>query len=276
MAVEKQVREKIKSFSCFAGTMLTLIPIISCFLSEVIDEGHELLEHRQCFELLEAIVGICFMGSDDAVQHSVLLQKLIGRYITLFAKLYPTAAVPKLHQLLHLTDNIAYLQKLLSCFVTERKHRSTKRAALFVFRHIDNTVIKDLVNRMCDSVVHNKNCLFTPEFLVSPKQIQFGEYVLQRAKQALLKCGQIREKDLVYLTTGIVAKVKCFWQHIDQTHICVQAQAYSNVGYRRWDETDEIIIVDSDNIIDSVIWSKSGNFVYVIPPFRVQLASWYR
>ena len=95
-------------------------------------------------------------------------------------------------------------------------------------------------------------------------------------KQALLKCGQIREKDLVYLTIGIVAKVKCFWQHIDQTHICVQAQAYSNVGYRRWDETDEIIIVDSDNIIDSVIWSKSGNFVYVIPPFRVQLASWYR
>ena len=68
--------------------MLTLIPIISCFLSEVIDEGHALLEHRQCFELLEAIVGICFMGSDDAVQHSVLLQKLIGRYIELFAKLY--------------------------------------------------------------------------------------------------------------------------------------------------------------------------------------------
>ena len=257
--------------------MLTLIPIISCFLSEVIGESHELLEHRQCFELLEAIVGICFMGSDDAVEHSALLQRLIGRYIELFVKLYPKSAMPKLHQLMHLTDNIAYLRKLLSCFVTERKHRTTKRAALFVFRHIDNTVIKDMVNRMCDSVVHNKNCLFTPEFLVSPKQVQLGEHnVLQRAKQALLKCGQIRENDLVYLTTGIVAKVKCFWQHIDQTYLCAQVQAYCNVGYRRWDETDEIIIVDSDNIIDSVIWSKSGSFVYVIPPFRVQLASWYR
>ena len=75
-----------------------------------------------------------------------------------------------------------------------------------------------MVNRMCDSVVDNKNGLFTPEFLVSPKQVQFGEHdVLQRAKQAVLKCGQIRENDLVYLTTGIVAKVKCFWQHIDQT-----------------------------------------------------------
>ena len=97
------------------------------------------------------VVGICFMGSDDAVEHSVLLQELIGRYIGLFVKLYPKSAVPKLHQLMHLIDNIAYLRKLLSCFVTERKHRATKRAALFVFRHIDNTVIKDCDENNCEN-----------------------------------------------------------------------------------------------------------------------------
>ena len=113
--------------------MLTLIPIISCFLSEVIGESYELLEHRQCFELLEAVVGICFMGSDDAVEHSVLLQELIGRYIELFVKLYPKSAVPKLHQLMHLIDNIAYIAKITIVFCHKEKTPSDQTSSSFRF-----------------------------------------------------------------------------------------------------------------------------------------------
>ena len=40
----------------------------------------------------------------------------------------------------HAISDAIRVGKVLSCFVTERKHRATKRAALFVFRSIDNTV----------------------------------------------------------------------------------------------------------------------------------------
>eukprot|EP00959_Pyramimonas_sp_CCMP1952_P397427 8327534-Pyramimonas_sp.AAC.1 len=65
----------------------------------------------------------------------------------MFTRLYPAATKPKFHQALHLPENMRCVGKLLSCFVTERKHRIAKRCALYVFRHIDNTVIKYILSR---------------------------------------------------------------------------------------------------------------------------------
>eukprot|EP00959_Pyramimonas_sp_CCMP1952_P358253 7501357-Pyramimonas_sp.AAC.1 len=68
-----------------------------------------------------------------------VLDGLLRVHGDMFIRLYPAAARPKFHQALHLLENMRYVGKWLSCFVTERKHRITKRCALYVFRHIDNT-----------------------------------------------------------------------------------------------------------------------------------------
>eukprot|EP00959_Pyramimonas_sp_CCMP1952_P356450 7464701-Pyramimonas_sp.AAC.1 len=44
-----------------------------------------------------------------------------------FTRLFPAAAKPKFHPALHLPENMMHLGKLLSCFVTERKHNNAKR-----------------------------------------------------------------------------------------------------------------------------------------------------
>ena len=55
--------------------------------------------------------------------------------------LHPQTVTPKFHMLCHIVADVCGTGKLLSCFVTGRKHRITKRAALHMFRHIELTVL---------------------------------------------------------------------------------------------------------------------------------------
>jgi hypothetical protein len=205
-----QFGEKFESFASFVGIMPTLVPIIVAFLTEVVDPSHALDEHKQCFITLSRILGICFRGPDDSVRDDEVLRQLIHKYIDMFGRLYPKASTPKLHQLIHIPHNIEFLWKLLSCFVTERKHRTNKRAALFVVRHMDNAVITDMVNKQCDAVCGNVNSLFSNMFLVSPKEVTLAGMTFERAREAVLPCGMLRIDDLLYVATNIVDRAVCF------------------------------------------------------------------
>jgi len=267
----KRFGKKWDQFASFAGIMLTLIPLILAFLDEVIEPGHELEPHHQCFRLLSYIVGICFMGPHDAMQHTALLARFIEEYIEAFSSLYPNHAVPKLHQMHHLINEA--LGVLLSCFVTERKHRTTKRAALFVFRHIDNAVITDMVNRQCDTIQGNVNSLMHRTFLVSPKQHQLNGMDFERSREAVLSCGQLRINDMLYLTNDTIGKAIGFWKFPNQTSICVQVEIHEPSGEEnRFDlESSSSTIVDASEVVDAVMWSVSRGTMFIIKPFRVVL-----
>ena len=53
---------------------------------------------------------------------------------------------PKGHHQFHIIDGMLWVGKLLSCFVTERKHKMIKRCALYIFRNLEHTVLRDVVN----------------------------------------------------------------------------------------------------------------------------------
>jgi hypothetical protein len=269
----KRFGKKFDSFGSFAGQMLTIVPIIYVFLTSVFDDSHAFFEHVECFKLLTWIIGICFLGPDDSVEHVDLLRDLIADYITAFGTLYPGASTPKLHQLMHVVDNIIISQKLLSCFVTERKHRTTKRAALFTFRHIDNTVITDMVNRQCDAVAHNSISLFSETFLISPKPTTLAGMTFHRSKEAALACGLIRAGDILYLSEHCVAQLVCFWKFPSSESIVAEVAMYtpSDAGENRWRATPTKTIIDSSCIVDAVVWSSDGADIFIIPPFRVTL-----
>jgi hypothetical protein len=191
-------------------------------LAEVVDPSHALDEHKQCFTSLSHIVDISFLGPDDAAHYAEVSRQLVRKYIDMFGRLYPKAATPKLHQLIHIPCNIKLLEKLLSCSVAKRKHRSTKRAALFVFRRIDTAVITDMVNRQYDAVCGNVNSLFNRMFLVSPNEVTLAGMTFERAREAVLPCGLLRIDDLLYLTTHVIDRAVCFWKLPDQSVICAQ------------------------------------------------------
>ena len=270
----KRFGKKWDGFASFAGIMLSLLPLLLGYLHSIIDVDdteHSLFAHYKCFELLVHIVGVCFLGPDDAMQHKELLQRLIVDYIRSFSQLYPDHATPKLHQMLHL---VGTLHKLLSCFVTERKHRATKRAALFVFRHVDNTVITSMVNQQCDVIQHNVNSLMYKIFLVSPTTFTLAGIEVSKSREAVLSCGHLRIDDLLYLQSHKIGKAVGFWSFPAQMKICVQVEIHEPVrGHddRFQLQSSEQCIVESTTIVDAVAWSGGRDYIFIIRPFRVVL-----
>ena len=80
------------------------------------------------------------------------LKRCIDEHHELYKRLYPEYIKPKWHHMLHMPEDVADLGLLLSCFVTERKHRSVKRAALWTLRHYDHTLIADVVYREMENM----------------------------------------------------------------------------------------------------------------------------
>ena len=74
------------------------------------------------------------------------LRFLIKEHMDAMVDLYGEYIKPKGHHMCHIPDGMEWLGKLLSCFSTERKHKMIKRAALYIFRHMEHTVLTDIVN----------------------------------------------------------------------------------------------------------------------------------
>ena len=114
-----------------------------------------------------------------------------------------------LYHAFHITDGAEWLGKLLSCFVTERKHRLIKRAALYVFRHMEHTVLVDVINTMFQQIEHGAD-LYRACFLVSPRLVEFQGVRLYRSGAAVLRIGHVARGDLIITNTGVVAKIVTF------------------------------------------------------------------
>ena len=75
----------------------------------------------------------------------------------------------------------------MSCFVCERKHRHVKDSALHVFRHLEHTVLHDVVNTQCQQLLEGVE-LFKEQFLVTPRDVRDVPN-LRRSTRAVLKLG---------------------------------------------------------------------------------------
>ena len=275
---KKRLGTKAASLQSFAGVMLSLVPILASFASEVIVPGHALCDNMRCIWRLHLIIGICKMGPSMAMPYVGRLRQLIIEHAELFMKCYPGCERPKFHHLFHIPDNMQFLGALLSCFVCERKHRFTKRAALFVFRHIDNTVAKEMLSRQCEAIRGDKGSLFSKQYLHKPVVLNFGGTHLQRSTMAVLPCGAVHASDVVWVEVRsengvrsvIVGAVVAFWSDPESTNICVQVNAFTRIDVHgtRWCTTDSTgQVVSADTIVDTMTYARiDTNTVLVIAP----------
>ena len=61
-----------------------------------------------------------------------------------------------------------------------------------MFRHIESTVVADLVDKQCTNMINGMN-LFETNFLITPDVVlEAAQLSLQRANAAVLRCGDIK------------------------------------------------------------------------------------
>ena len=132
-----------------ASDLLTIVPLLDEYMTWALEPG-QLDAHRKLFAKLWHVLDICCLGSEAAAEHVVELHLTIEQHADLYKDLYPEYIKPKFHHALHLAEHIRFVGKLLSCWVTERKHRAVKAAAHWNFRTPERSTTRTLLNAMLD------------------------------------------------------------------------------------------------------------------------------
>lgn len=253
----------------FASTILTMVQVFHMFLEDFV--GDAMPEVVAAFTLLHHIVGILRMGPEDAVRHADTLTNLMSRHLEAIVKLYSDAILkPKAHHLFHVVDGMLFVGKLLSCFVTERKHREVKRSALHIFRHMEHTVLFDLVNKCFQQVIEGHD-LYTPTFLVNACSQATTDGAYQSSRRAVLRIGETAVGDLIITDAGVVGKIIAFFQKSGDDTIVAEMDAYECSGGDtrfRCQNRPHRMFFDCRAIVDSLVWYQySPSIIRVsIPP----------
>jgi hypothetical protein len=162
-----KVRLRGDTIASFSSIMVTMVYVLHFFADIYIST--KVPKEFAALTSLFHIIGILRMGPEDAMPHVDSLRTLIAKHVKEFCELYGEYCKPKMHHMFHIPDGMESLGKLLSCFVTERKHKMIKAAALHVFRHFEHTVLTDVVNtfsrsRMDMIFIENRFCCFLSSF----------------------------------------------------------------------------------------------------------------
>ena len=88
--------------------------------------------------------------------------------------------------------------------VTERKHRSVKSTALFVFRSLEHTSLASILNAQCEQALEGHS-MFRKQFLVSPSHHDIFDVRCSYSRTIVLECGQASSADLVHIRGGGVS-----------------------------------------------------------------------
>lgn len=247
-------RLKGETIASFSSPILTIITVVMMFLEKFV--AGLVPEHVNAFEKLYHIVGILRMGPEDAMQHIDTLQILMTERLSKCNELYPGYKKPKEHHMLHIVDGMAWIGRLLSCFVTERKHRMVKECCVNVFRNFEHTVLTDIVNQSMQQVLDGHD-LYLEEFLICPKQVVLDTIQFRVANRCVTRVGMICAGDLVINDIGGVGKVVKVFQRISDNLIFLEIDAYpclpGKMNYLATSQQHRDFFA-SKSIIDLLIW----------------------
>lgn len=247
-----------------ASELLNILPIVGAFLTEVVVPLGVMRDQFRCFRLLLRIVQICTMGPRNAFRFVQELRQSIIEHGVLFVTLYKDGGgvKPKFHHLLHIPENISYLNMLLSCFTTERKHRSVKSAALFTFRYYEKTLLVDLLHRHLGAM--DDDSVFREEYILNSGTVHDGLRVSTRAE---FPCGEIRRGDVLACANRAVLLMEHCWSHEDR--IVVSGTSYIATDEPTLWRTSggQMKFVDSSQIVAAMTWRRyDADYIRVIEP----------
>ena len=246
---------------CLAGELLALAPLLLAFLEDHIVNRGLMPEHYSCYKLLVRILAITTCGPRAGAQRSRELGQSIIEHHELYRKLYPDFIKPKFHHLLHVEENCNHIGLLLSCFVTERKHRSVKRAGLWTFKNYEHTLIADIVNRDIGRL--QEEGALSRTALLSP--MEFIGYRTSTA--AHLPCGDVQHGDLIAYRGKQVVEVQRFWCSPDSTEIILQGISLIATEIdSMWRKGGPAFFGAAEGVVQAVAWAHRGDLLRIVQP----------
>ena len=263
------VRLKAQTIASFSSIMVTMVTVLHFFVDMF--AATKIPSEFRAFTKLHHIIGILRMGCDDAVVHVDTLRKLIAQHLKAFLELYPHINIkPKMHHAFHIPDGMEWLGKLLSCFVTERKHKLIKKAALYIFRHLEHTVLTDVINTTFQQVISGHD-LYSEAFLIMPHECHISGIDFRRSRTACTRIGHVAAGDLVINVRGRVGCVISCWQRTSDNLIVLEVDIYPclNNDIRFASKAQAVRgFFEHLDIVDTLLWIEdSPGIVRVsIPP----------
>ena len=256
------------TIASFSSVILMMVPVLFLFLEKFVADS--IPEHFEAFKILHLIIGILRMGPQDAMQHVETLRTLFANHLDAVVELYGDYVKPKAHHAFHIVDGMEWLGVLLSCFVTERKHRAIKRAALHVFRHLEHTVLHDVVNQSVQQILDGHD-LYAANFLINPSSVTLQATTFRRAPRGVCRIGEVGRGDLVINDAGDVGSIVCLWQVVATDLMFAEVDLYPCIG-------DDIRVrattrskrdyFKSDTLVDVLVWyvDSPGIIRTFVPP----------
>jgi hypothetical protein len=262
-------RLKRDTIASFSSIMVTMVFVLHFFADIYIST--QVPKEFAASTSLFHIVGILRMGPEDAMPHIDSLRTLIAKHVKELCELYGEYVKPKMHHMFHIPDGMELLGKLLSCFVTERKHKMIKAAALHVFRHFEHTVLTDVVNTTFQQI-KNGHDLYRESFLVFPQELLICGIGFLTSRKACIRIGHVQVGDVVVNIDGVVGCVVKFWQQCGgDDRIVVQVDVYpclnNDIRYASKAQSYRSFMEDR-TIVDAVLWidDSPGIIRICVPP----------
>jgi hypothetical protein len=231
----------------FASQVLTMIHLLHAFLQEKIKPTGRLTDHIACFGWLYEIITICRLGIGgiNGLRHAVF------EHANLYKRLYDIEHIKiKWHHLMHLPDDLQRIGRMVACFVTERKHLDVRECSDNVFRHIEHTVVHDILNNLHQNYMGNSSN-FMPKFLLDPEDVVSGGEQYFRSYSATFECGTLHRNDIVILRDRSVAQALEFWQRPDGD-FAVRVQSFVPLDSNTWQRCIDSEFVAANDIVEAV------------------------
>jgi hypothetical protein len=195
----------------FAGEMLAVVPILNAFLEDAVRPSGELVAHLDAYDLMARILALLQMGPSAASRRRAELAALIDKHHAKFVEAYgEDEAKPKWHHMIHLPEHGPHLNRILSCFTAERKHKDTKRAATNLFNEYDSAVLRKLLYQQVQAL--SLPDLWVSETLIRATSRATNGHCVSRSKTASIHCGEAHCGDVVARIDRTIVKVSCFLQ----------------------------------------------------------------
>ena len=123
-----------------------------------------------------------------------------------------------------------------------------------VFRHIEHTVLANVVNKQCEQLISGHD-LVKRELLVPPMKIQWAIDGSLRSGAAVTPCGQLRQNDIVWLKGASCGRINWFYDYRGEMYVDVNMMAHVENDPSKFDENIAVqTYVQATAIVDALVW----------------------
>ena len=255
----------------FSSDVLAMIPILESFLVQVIRPLGVMLDNVKSMTLLSEIMSFLQLTMDISPSDYEYLRKLVDEHHVIFQKIYAQNIKVKFHHLLHLPEDLRRVGSVVSCFVTERKHRDWKRTSLYAFRNVEQQSTIDFVNYSIQEMVTGR-FQFVEQYLAEPETLVVDGLKIEVATTAYLRAGEVRHRDVVIAGTAdstVVGEILRFFS-CDGV-VVAEILAYEPIVDNAGDFSTvrcSTMYVDGASVRSKLMWShrRKGVLHALLPP----------